>query len=59
MGGVLFTGYLLVLGSYNFILLVALFPRRMRGGLALWQGEWRKLGGGRCVMPGLLLACGA
>jgi hypothetical protein len=40
-GGVLVVGYGLVLGSYNFILLVALTPAvAFAGGLAAWSGAW-------------------
>lgn len=43
--GVLAVGYALVLGSYNFILLVALTPAvAYAGGRAAWGGEWRRLG---------------
>lgn len=44
-GGVLAIGYALVLGSYNFILLVCLVPAlAFAGGLAIWRSEWRRLG---------------
>ena len=43
--GVLALGYALILGSYNFILLVCLAPAAAyAGGLAVWRGEWRRLG---------------
>jgi hypothetical protein len=41
---VLALGYALILGSYNFILLVSLAPAlAYAGGLALWRGQWRRL----------------
>ncbi len=44
LGGVLFAGYALVLGAYNFILLVCLVPAAaFAGGWALWRGETRRL----------------
>jgi len=43
-GGVLAVGYALVLGSYNFILIVCLVPAvAFAGGLAIWTVEWRRL----------------
>ena len=43
--GVLAVGYALILGSYNFILLVCLVSAvAYAGGLAVWKGEWRRLG---------------
>ena len=44
-GGVMVVGYALVLGSYNFILLVGLVPAlAFAGGSAIWHGVWRRLG---------------
>lgn len=43
MAGVLAIGYAVILGSYNFILIVCLVPAvAVVGGHALWRGEWRK-----------------
>lgn len=43
-GGVLAIGYALVLGSYNFILVVCLVPAvAFAGGSAIWRGDWRRL----------------
>ena len=43
-GGVLAIAYALLLGSYNFVLLVCLVPAvAYAGGLAWWTGEWRRL----------------
>jgi hypothetical protein len=42
-GGVLALAYALILGSYNFILLVSLAPAlAYAGGLALWRAQWRR-----------------
>ena len=39
--GVLFLAYGLILGSYNFIILVALVPAvAFAGGLAIWKDDW-------------------
>lgn len=41
--GLLFVGYALVLGAYNFILLVCLVPAvAFAGGCALWTGGWER-----------------
>ena len=43
-GPVLAVAYALVLGSYNFMLLVCLVPAAAyAGGLAAWTGQWRRL----------------
>ena len=42
--GVLFVAYGLILGSYNFIILVALVPGvAFAGGLAIWRDDWLRL----------------
>jgi hypothetical protein len=42
--GVLGVGYALLLGSYNFMLLVCFVPSiAYAGGLTLWRGEWGRL----------------
>lgn len=44
MSGVLGVGFVLLLGSYNFIVLVCFVPVvAWVGGMALWTGEWRRL----------------
>ncbi len=58
-GGVLAVGYALVLGSYNFILLVCLVPAvAYAGGVAVWRGEWRRLGRWGLLMLAPLALCG-
>ena len=45
MAGVLVVCYALLLGAYNFILVVCLVPAiTWVGGVALWRGEWRRFG---------------
>jgi hypothetical protein len=56
--GVLAVGYWLVLGSYNFFLLVCLVPAvAYAGGLALWRREWRRLGQWMAILLLPLLGC--
>jgi hypothetical protein len=44
MGGLLAVAYGLILGSYNFILIVCLVPSvAFAGGQALWKNDWRRL----------------
>jgi hypothetical protein len=51
-------GYWLVLGSYNFFLLVCLVPAvAYAGGLALWRSEWAKFARWTGVLLLPLLAC--
>lgn len=48
---VLATGYWLVLGSYNFFVLLCLVPAAAyAGGWALWQRKWRRLAGWGAAM---------
>lgn len=57
--GVLTIGYALVLGSYNFMLLVCLVPAvAYAGGLALWRGDWRRLVRWSLVMLAPLVLAG-
>jgi hypothetical protein len=57
---VLAVGYWLILGSYNFFVLVCLVPAAAyAGGLALWRREWRRLGGWIAAMLAPLAACAA
>lgn len=57
--GVLAMGYWLVLGSYNFFVVLCLVPAvAYAGGLALWHGEWRRLGQWFVVMLAPLAVCG-
>lgn len=57
--GLLFVGYGLVFGGYNFIIVVALVPAVAAvGGLALVQQDWAKLGRWLVVMLGLLAISG-
>jgi len=59
MAGVLTVGYALVLGGYNFILLVSLVPAlAYAGGITLWRGEWSRLGRWLLLMLGPLAAGG-
>jgi len=59
-GGVLVVGYALVLGSYNFIVVLCLVPAAaFAGGLAIWTGEWRRLARWAVVMLTPLAASGA
>lgn len=56
---VLAMGYWLVLGSYNFFILVCLVPAvAYAGGLAIWRGEWRRFGAWLALMLAPLAACG-
>lgn len=56
--GLLFAAYWLVLGSYNFIIAVALVPAAAHaGGLALWRREWRKFAGWSAAMLAPLAVC--
>ena len=58
--GVLAVGYGLVLGSYNFILLVCLAPAvAYAGGLAIWNGTWRRLGQWGLLIVAPLVLSGA
>jgi hypothetical protein len=58
--GVLTVTYWLLLGSYNFILLVALVPAlTFAGGLALWRADWARLGAWAVAMLAPLLVCAA
>lgn len=60
MFGVLAVGYALILGSYNFILLICLVPTlTCVGGLALWRGEWRRFAHWLLWMLAPLGFCGA
>jgi hypothetical protein len=56
---VLAAGYWLVLGSYNFFLVVCLVPAvAFAGGLALWQGRWARLAKWAAIVVAPLVACG-
>ena len=58
--GVLAVGYWLVLGSYNFFVVLCLVPAvAYAGGLAWWHGEWRRFGRWLLVMLAPLAVCGA
>lgn len=57
--GVLAIGYWLVLGGYNFFLVVCLVPAiAYAGGLTIWRREWRRLLKWLAMMLAPLLACG-
>ena len=57
-GGVLLVGYWLILGSYNFIVVVALVPSvAYAGGFALWRRSWRRFGCWLGMMLVPLIAC--
>jgi hypothetical protein len=57
-GGVLGIGFWLILGSYNFWLLVCLVPAiSYAGGLALYRREWVRFGRWLVIMFAPLLAC--
>ncbi len=57
--GVLAIGYAVLLGSYNFILLVCLVPAlAYAGGLAAWHGDWARFGRWLAAMLAPLLVCG-
>lgn len=59
LGVVLAVGYWLVLGSYNFFLLVCLVPAvAYAGGLALWRRAWGRLALWLGVMLAPLGVCG-
>ena len=59
-GGVLTIAYALLLGSYNFVLLVCLVPAvAYAGGLAWWTGEWRRLARWAVAMLAPLVLAGA
>ncbi|PTX97729.1 hypothetical protein [Opitutus sp. ER46] len=59
LAGVLAVAYALLLGSYNFILLVALVPAvAYAGGWTLRQGCWARLARWAVIMLAPLLACG-
>ncbi len=58
-GGVLVVAYWLLLGSYNFFIVLCLVPAvAYAGGLALWHGEWRKFCGWLLAMLVPLAGCG-
>lgn len=57
-GGVLALGYWLLLGAYNFMLLVCLVPSvAYAGSLVLGSGEWRRFGLWLAAMIAPLLLC--
>lgn len=57
--GVLAIGYAVLLGSYNFILLVCLVPAlAYAGGLAVWHGDWARFGRWLAAMLAPLIVCG-
>lgn len=57
LGGLLFTGYALVLGAYNFIVVVCLVPAvGFAAGCALWRGEARRMTDWTMLMLTPLLA---
>ena len=59
MSGILFIAYWLILGSYNFILLVCLVPvLAYAGGNAVLNGTWGRLARWAVMMVAPLLACG-
>ncbi|MCX6954028.1 MAG: hypothetical protein NTV51_17910 [Verrucomicrobia bacterium] len=52
-------GYWLLLGSYNFFVVLCLVPAvAYAGGLALWHGEWRRFGQWLVVVLAPLVGCG-
>jgi len=58
LAAVLAIGYWLVLGSYNFFLLICLVPAvAYAGGLALWRRAWRRFGQWFVVMLAPLALC--
>lgn len=58
MSGLLFMAYWLVLGSYNFIILVCLVPAlAYAGGNTLLTGGWKRLGQWLVLMLAPLAAC--
>lgn len=59
MSAILFIAYWLILGSYNFILLVCLVPViAYAGGHAVLTGAWRRLAHWAGMMAAPLLVCG-
>lgn len=59
LGGVLAIGYALLLTGYNFIIVLCLLPALVWvGGLAIWRGEWRRLGKWALLLIAPLAACG-
>jgi len=57
--GVLVVAYAIILGSYNFILLVCWVPAGTYAlGLAAWHGHWRKLAAWVAAMIGPLVIAG-
>lgn len=55
---VLAVGYWLLLGSYNFFVVLCLVPAVAHaGGLALWRGAWRRFGQWLLVMLAPLAVC--
>lgn len=58
--GVLLGAYWLILGSYNFIIIVALVPAvAYAGGLALWRRQWMRFGRWLAAMLAPLAVCAA
>ena len=58
-GWLLAAAYWLLLGSYNFFVLVCLVPAvAYAGGLACWEGRWRRLFGWLSLMVAPLLVAG-
>jgi hypothetical protein len=58
LSAVLAVGYWLVLGSYNFFLVVCLVPAVVyAGGLALWQRAWARFGRWVVMMMVPLIGC--
>ena len=56
--GVLLAAYWLILGSYNFIIVVALVPAvAYAGGLALWRRQWARFAGWVFAMLVPLAVC--
>jgi hypothetical protein len=56
--GLLVMAYWILLGSYNFFLLLCLVPAvAYAGGLALWRRTWGRLAGWGALMLGPLAAC--
>jgi hypothetical protein len=59
MSAVLAVAYALILGGYNFILLICFVPAlACVGGLVLWRGEWRRFGQWMLCMLAPLIPCG-
>lgn len=57
-GGVMLAAYWLILGSYNFIIVVALVPAvAYAGGLAVWRRAWRRLAAWGAAMLAPLAVC--